>query len=159
MQRWTMEWEWEWERKMEECVRICNEGKCVRYDDFHWSSAYISFFVAFVRDSFRFVSLRFFLSLNYFWATWTHRWYLGVRWKWLMSVIRLFWRNRCRKKLLFSSFLFISRCIRGPYHGLSLCRRKEKTNIPVRRQWKSNFRVFRPTIHHQWLTFRFRMLQ
>lgn len=36
----------------------------------------------------------------------TDRWYLGVRWKWLMSVIRLFWRLKREKKslFLFSSF-------------------------------------------------------
>lgn len=150
--------EWEWERKMEECVRICNEGKCVRYDDFHWSSAYISFFVAFVRDSFRFVSLRF-LSLNYFWATRTHRWYLGVRWKWLMSVIRLFWRNGSRKKLLFSSFLFISRCIEAHIMGFHFVGEKRKRTFQFDVNENRIFVYFGRPFTIQWLTFRFRMLQ
>lgn len=57
----------------------------------------------------KFVPFRvfFFLStsLNYFWASKAHQWYLRVRWKWLMSVIRLFWRIRRAKIPLF--FIFV----------------------------------------------------
>lgn len=108
----------------------------------------------FVRNSFRFLLL--FSSLNYFWAMETHRWYLGVRWKWLMSVIRLFWRRRRKKKFRFFS-LFLFSFVHSSMHAPSSTwpSRAKKPKFP-----KIEFRCVccRAPTPRQWLSFRFRVL-
>lgn len=107
-------------------------GKCVRQDDFQWSSAYISVFIASVWYSFRF----FFFILKLLLGNENAPMVLGGKMKMIDVSNSFILKNKKREKKSLFLFIFfiLSRC-NG--HAFSILP-GWANRIPDRRQWKSN---------------------